>query len=123
MIGDKFEYNGKTYTIKRDITFGEYRKVNRVTNSLGQLAKQYGNPEDLSELPQTELNNIFSEFTEQSESQMELMADFLEKTLGLKQDDLDNMTLNEAAGLFNEAFTKATTVKKNSNKTSSSPYS
>jgi len=122
MIGDTLEYNGTTYTIKKDITFGEYRKINKVTSNLGLLAKKYGDDEltDLSVEQQTE---VFNEFSSTSEQQMQMIVEFLEETLGLSQDDIDNMTLAEAGGLFNETFKQATMVKKNSKPTSSSPYS
>ena len=122
MIGEKFSYNGKEYEIKKDITFGEYRRINRVTTSLGTLANKYGE-DDIAKLDTRQQTQIVQEFSETSEKQMELMVEFLEQTLGLSQEDLDNMTLEEASGLFNETFKNTTQVKKNSSQTSGSPYS
>ena len=121
MIGDKVEFNGKEYEVKRDITFGEYRKISHISNSLLALSEKYGDKfEDIT--PENQAK-IAKEFTVTTDKQLDLIVEFLENTLGLKQKDIDSLSLTDAVGLFNETFKATTTVKKKSEKTSDSPYS
>jgi len=41
MIGDKFDFNGKLYEIKREVSFGEYKKISKLSNALQRLTKEY----------------------------------------------------------------------------------
>jgi len=123
MIGDKIEFNGKEYEVKRDITFGEYRKISNVSNSLLALSEKYSETSNFEEIKPDLQAKIVKEFTVTTDKQLDLIVEFLENTLGLKQKDIDSLSLTEAVGLFNEAFKATTTVKKKSEQTSDSPYS
>ena len=114
MIGDSFEYNGKQYTIKRDVSFGEYKKISKLGNTLQKLTGEYelANEEDKLK--------IIEQFSKTTEDQLQLIGDFIESMLGLTQNDIDNMTLMGAISLFNEAFTISTNVKKKLETTSES---
>lgn len=123
MIGDTFDYNGKTYEIKKDVTFGEYRKISNISNKLLTLSEKYGDTQNFTEIDPKIQSQIVNEFTVTTDRQLDIIVDFLESILGLKQKDIDGLTLTDAVGLFNKTFTESTTVKKKSEKTSSSPYS
>ena len=115
MIGEKFEFNGKSYTIKRDVSFGEYKKISKLGNTLQSLQKEYEPASD------EEKTRIMEEFSRTTNDQLQTIADFIESILGLKQADVDKMSLMDAIGLFNEAFTISTQVKKKSETTLESP--
>ena len=117
MIGDKITINEREYTIKKDITFGEYRKIANLNTKLSSIQTQFD-----GELDEDQVKKITSDFAQTSNEQMQMMVEFLESTLGLKQKDLDNMSLDEAIELFQESFKACTEVKKKSDKTSVSPY-
>lgn len=117
MIGDKITVNEKEYTIKKDITFGEYRKIANLNTKLTSIQTQFD-----GELDEDQIRKITTDFAQTTNDQMELMIEFLESTLGLKQKDLDNMSLEQAIELFQESFKACTEVKKKSDKTSGSPY-
>lgn len=106
MLGEKFEFNGKQYTIKRDVSFGEYKKISKLGNSLQSLTKEYESANEEEKI------KIIEEFSKTTEDQLQLIGDFIESMLGLTQNDIDNMILMDAIGLFNEAFTTSTQVKK-----------
>lgn len=117
MIGDVFDFNGKSYTIKRDVKFGEYKKISKLSNSLQQLTKQYEFATEEEKL------KIIDKFSNTTEDQLQMIGDFLESMLGLTQNDIDNMGVMEAIELFNESFTLSTSVKKKSEIISESPSS
>jgi hypothetical protein len=117
LIGDKITLNSKEYVVKKDITFGEYRKFSNLNTKLTNIQSQFD-----EKLDDVEIAKITSEFAQTTNEQMQLMVEFLESTLGLKQKDLDSMSLEEAVVLFQESFKACTEVKKKSDKTSASPY-
>jgi hypothetical protein len=117
MIGDKITVNEKEYVIKKDITFGEYRKINSINNKLSSLSNQFGE-ETISTLKPEQLSKVAQDFAQTSDEQLHLMIDFLESTIGITQEDIDNMSLTEAVSLFQESFRACTEVKKKSNKIS-----
>ena len=119
MLGDKFTFKDKEYEIKHEITLGEYRKINRVNSKLTELSQKYSNETDLTKIPVEEQSKIVLEFSKTSNEQLDTIVNFLEQTLGLKQSDIDNLSLTEAIQLFNEAFRKSSEIKKKS----SEPYS
>ena len=92
MIGESFEFNGKTYTIKKDVTFGDNRNITKL-----QMDLKNAIPED-----ETDITNKFNQ----------MMADFFENNLGLTQDDMNSLSLLQAAELFGKAFLVSTSVKK-----------
>ena len=108
MIGDKFDFNGKQYEIKRDVSFGEYKKISRISSSLQNLAKDYTTADD------EQKSQLEKEFAKTTDDQLLVIGNFLESMLGLTQIDIDNMSLVNAITLFNEAFTVSTQVKKKS---------
>ena len=108
MIGDKFFYNDKQYEIKRNVSFGEYKKISKLSNSLQNLATDFKNANE----SQQEL--ITREFAKTTDDQLLVIGNFLESMLGLNQFDIDNMSLVDAILLFNESFTQSTQVKKKS---------
>ena len=111
MIGDKFDFNGKQYEIKRDVSFGEYKKISRISSSLQNLAKDY------SSATEEQKSQLEKEFAKTTDDQLITIGNFLESMLGLSQTDIDNMSLVDAITLFNEAFTVSTQVKKKSETT------
>jgi hypothetical protein len=106
MIGDSFEYNGRQYTIKRDVSFGEYKKISKLGNTLQKLTSEYELASEEDKL------KIIEQFSKTTEDQLQLIGDFIESMLGLTQIDIDSMSLMGAISLFNEAFTISTGVKK-----------
>ena len=117
MIGDKFEYNGKSYIIKKDVSFGEYRKISKTGSQLQTLTREY------EEAGEDRKQEILESFTRTSDDQLNIIADFIETTLGLKTSDMEKMSLFDAIGLFNQAFIISTQVKKKSEKTLDLPSS
>ena len=115
MIGDKFDYNGKSYTIKKDVSFGEYKKISRIANLLNTLTKEF------EEAGEDRKQQRLEQFTKTSDEHLNIISDFIESTLGLKEDDIDKFSLFDAIGLFNKAFELATQVKKKSETISESP--
>ena len=115
MIGDKFEYNGKSYTIKKDVSFGEYKRISKTGSMLQTLTKEF------EEAGEDRKQQILEQFTKTSDDQLTIISDFIESTLGLTQKDIDKLSLFNAIGLFNEAFTVSTQVKKKSETISESP--
>ena len=112
MIGEVFEFNGKSYSIKRDVSFGEYKKISKLSNSLQRLSKDFETASDEDKI------KILDQFSKTTEDQLQAMGDFLESMLGLTQIDIDVMSLTDAISLFNESFTTSTQVKKKLEKTS-----
>ena len=115
MIGDKLEYNNKSYTIKKDVSFGEYKRISKIGNSLQTLTREY------EESGEDRKQQILEQFTKTSDEQLGIVSDFIESTLGLTQKDIDKLSLFDAIGLFNQAFVLSTQVKKKLEKTSDSP--
>ena len=94
MIGDTLEFNGKSYKILRDVSFGEFRKITKLQIAMKDITKTMEqNDHDLETFSQ-------------------LLADFLESMLGLTQVEVNDLTLNDASELFGMAFSQATQVKK-----------
>ena len=117
MIGEKFEYDGKSYYIKRDVSFGEYKKISKIGNSLQTLTREYEEADD------SRKSQIMETFTKTSDEQLTIISDFIETILGLKTNEIEKMSLFNAVGLFNQAFILSTQVKKKLEKTSDSPLS
>ena len=112
MLGEKFLFNDKEYTIQKEITLGEYRKINKVNSRLTELSQKYSNEQDLTKIPIEEQSKIVLEFSKTSDEQLDTIVNFLEKILGVTQEDIDKLSLTEAIQLFNEAFRKSSEVKK-----------
>lgn len=117
MIGDTFEFNGKSYSIKRDVSFGEYKKISKLGNTLQKLTTEYERASEDDKL------KIIEQFSKTTEDQLQTVGDFIESMLGLTQVDIDGMSLMDAIGLFNESFTQSTQVKKKLEKISDLPSS
>lgn len=117
MIGDSFTVEGKTYKIQKELTFKEYRKNNRVSGKLNELSKEIGKNENITDLPEEQLQKIITEFSSANNEQMDLMAEFLEQHLGMTQDEIDELSLNNAIKIFQEAFKLSTTPDKKLKKT------
>lgn len=111
MLDDKFTVNGKEYSVKKELTFGEYRKISGINNKLANLSEQFGK-EDTSQLSDEELGKVAKEFTKTSDEQLEIIVNFLESILGLKQKEIDSLGLNDAMQVFQKAFKASTEVKK-----------
>lgn len=107
MIGDSFEYNGKSYSIKKELTLGEYRKINRINNKLVTLSKDIKDDQEVTE-----------EFITTSNEQLQVICDFLESHLGLNEEHVNNLGMNESIKIFQEAFKLSTTPDKELKKTS-----
>ena len=112
-----FTVKEKSYSLKRDITFGEYRTINKINKKLSDLSEKFGS-DDISKLEDKDLISLSQEFASTNDEQLEIIVNFLESLLGLTQEDINKMALDEAVQLFQEAFKEATTVKKNSSKIS-----
>lgn len=117
MIGEKFEFNGKEYSIKKDLSFGEYKKISKLGNNLQKLGNDFKTAKD------EEKQKIIDEFSKTTDEQIDMIGAFLESILGLKQEDIDNLSLLNAVELFNRTFTISTEVKKKSEITLESPSS
>ena len=115
MLGDKFIFNSKEYEIKKEITLGEYRKINKVNSKLTELSQKYSNESDLTKIPLEEQNKVVTEFSKTSNEQLDTIVNFLEAILGVTQEDIDKLSLTDAIQLCNEAFRKSSEVKKKSN--------
>ena len=117
MIGEKFDFNNRQYEIKRDVSFGEYKKISKLGNSLQSLTKEYESANEEDKL------KIVEKFSKTTDDQLQLIGDFIESMLGLTQKDIDGMSLIDAISLFNEAFTISTNIKKKSETTLELPSS
>lgn len=104
-----FTIDGKNYTIKKELKFGEYRKFNKISSKLAQLAKVTN--ENLTEEQQKEFLNTNTE-------QMNFIVDFLESHLGLSQQEIEELSFADANNVFQEAFKQSTTVDTELKKTS-----
>ena len=109
MIGDSFTINEKSYTIKKNLTLGEYRKINNVNSKLAKISKNI--TDDIS-VEQSE------EFSNTSNEQLQLICDFLESHLGLNEDNVNDLGMLESIQVFQEAFRLSTTPDKELKKTS-----
>ena len=94
MIGDTFEFQGKTYTIKRDMSFGEYKKISQL-----QLDIKNATPVNENELS-VKFNNS--------------MTDFLTSIIGINEDDLNALGMISSAELFGLTFVTCASIKKKS---------
>lgn len=103
MIGDVFDFNGKSYTIKRDMSFGEYKKITQL-----QLDIKHATPENENELS-VKFNTS--------------MTDFLTSIIGISEQDLDALGIINSAELFGLAFLTCASIKKKSEKTLDLPSS
>ncbi|UVF62446.1 hypothetical protein [Nitrososphaeria virus YSH_922147] len=92
LIGDKFEFNGKEYTLKRDVSFGEYKKITQL-----QLDMKNATIDNENELS-VRFNNS--------------MTEFLTSLLGITEEELDSLGLISSAELFGKSFQVATDIKK-----------
>ena len=104
MIGDSFTVNGKTYTIKKELKLGEYRKISGINAKLNRLSKNI-------------TDETASEFSEASNDQLQAICDFLESHVGVTQIEIDDMSMGEAVSVFQEAFKLSTTPDKELKKT------
>ena len=105
MLGDSFTINDKTYTIKKELKLGEYRKISGVNARLNRLAKNI------------DAENS-SEFMEASDDQLQSICDFLESHVGITQEEINEMNMSEAVNIFQEAFKLSTTPNTELKKTS-----
>ena len=92
MIGERFDFNGKQYEIKKDISFGDHRIITQL---------QY----DISNAKPENEANLANKFNQ-------VMADFFENNLGMTQSDMNSLTLLESAELFGKAFLISISIKK-----------
>jgi len=99
VIGDTFSVNNKTYSIKKDLTFGKYQLISKTNSKLNKIQRKIGETEDPDEI--IRLNGELSEL---GETQLEMMGDFLEQYVGVSQEELNDMSLTEATRIFAEAF-------------------
>jgi len=107
MIGDKFTVKDKSYTIKKEVKLGEYRKISGINARLNKLAKNITDP-----TPEQS-----QEFADVSNEQLQAICDFLESHVGITQEDIDEMSMPEAIEVFQEAFKLSTTPDKEIKKT------
>ena len=117
MIGDVFDFNNKSYTIKKEVSFGEYKKISKLGNSLQKLTTDYESADEDKKL------KIIAQFSKTTDDQLQVISDFIESILGLTQPEIDLLSLMDAIGLFNEGFTQTTQIKKKSEKTLDLPLS
>lgn len=117
MIGDTFDFNGKQYTLKKELTFGEYKKISKLGNALQKLTAEYESASEDNKI------KIMQQFSKTTEDQLEIISNFIETILGLTQSEIDVLSLIDAIELFNEGFTQTTQVKKKSEKTLDLPLS
>ena len=117
MIGEKFEFNNKSYIIKKDVSFGEYKKISKLGNALQGLLKEYEESDDMGK------EQVLAKLSQTTDAQLDAIAEFLETILGLKDSELNKLPLVDAISLFNKTFIKSTQVKKKSEKTLNLPSS
>ncbi len=99
MIGDTFSVNDKTYSIKKDLTFGKYQSISRTNSKLNKVQRKMEETTDPNEI--IRLNGEMSDL---GEDQLEIMVEFLEDYVGIKQEELNDMSLKDATRVFAEAF-------------------
>ena len=66
----------------------------------------------MTKIPIEEQQKIILEFSKTSDEQLDTIVNFLEKILGVTQEDIDKLSLTESIQLFNEAFRKSSEIKK-----------
>ena len=108
MIGDRFTVSDKEYIIKKELTLGEHRQINRVNSRLAKLSENIDSPDK-----QIEISSA-------SEEQLQLVCDFLESHLGLSQEEMNQLSLNESMKVFQECYKISVTPDRDLKKTSNS---
>lgn len=109
-MSESFTVNNKQYEIKKELKFGEYRKISQVNSRISELASKFS-----ESTPPDELQKLANDLTNANSEQMQVIVDFLTNNVGLSQEQIDNLSLVEAVQVFQEAFKLSTTPKKNSN--------
>lgn len=97
-----FEVNGKKYSLQKEITFGKYRSINKINSDMSKIFKS-NNPLEIAEA---------------GNEQLQLVSDFLGEYVGITQEEMDNMKLEEAVEIFQKAFEMGITPNKELKKTS-----
>lgn len=106
---ETFTVNNKQYEVKKDLKFGEYRKISQVNSKITELSNQFS-----ENTPTDQLQKLASELSTANNEQMQVIVDFLTNNVGLTQEQIDNLSLVEAIQVFQEAFKLSTTPKKKS---------
>lgn len=109
-MSEAFTVNNKNYEVKKELKFGEYRKISQVNSRISELTTRFSDT-----TPPDELQKLANELTSANSEQMQVIVDFLTNNVGLTQEQIDNLSLVEAIQVFQEAFKLSTTPKKNSN--------
>jgi len=120
--GETFEHGGKTYTVQRNIKYGEVTQIQSKMRHVLDLGKKLSekSPDQFSE---AELLEIGQKVFANTDDQNSLMANTLSSILGLSQDALNALDYHDALAVFHKMFTVCTAVKKKSEEPSASPSS
>ena len=111
MIGATFTVKDKQYTLLKDLTMGEYRKISRANSKVNKVSKLAADEGEKI------TRNTASEFAEASDDQLQIICDFLEQYVGISEEDLNNLGMEDAILVFQEAFKLASTPDKDIKKT------
>ena len=117
MIGEKFVYNDIEYTVKKNVSFGEYKRISKLSTVLQKTLSDYNLADDEKKIKLSE------QFSNTIDQKLQMMSDFLESTLGLTQNDIDELSFNDASELFDLTLINSTHVKKKIEITLESPSS
>jgi len=110
MIGDTVEHNGKSYTLKRNVKLGEYSKLTKLNREI--LDMSIKEPPDIDKLGIEKFKEELIDGGRKNDDIVQLTVNTLASLLGITQNELEDMDLNDAMELFQKAWAQATTVKK-----------
>ena len=107
-----FSVDGKQYNLIKNLTLGEHRKINGLNAKLNRINKQLKESID-----ETQTNQLSSELMVIGDEQLETICDFLETHIGITQEELNLLSLEEAIHIFQESYKALSTPDKDIKKT------
>lgn len=110
MIGDTVEYNGKNYTFKRNVKLGEFSRLTKLNRELLEMAMS--EPPDIEKIGIEKFKEQLIEQGRKNDDIVQMTVNTLASLLGLTQEELEDIDLEDAVLLFQKAWGQATTVKK-----------
>lgn len=119
---ETFDYQGKLYTMKDSLKFGEVRKINSNLSFVNEINEKYGS-KPLEEIDPKELQLVMAKGVKIDDEMLSMITNILYRCLGLQQEELNNLDFVDALTLFYKVYQKSTVIKKNLVQPSASPTS
>ena len=103
-----FTFKHKKYTIRKPISFGQYLRMQKMKAEGAEIEEQLRD-DSLEKQARDDLE-ARSEIVKNA--LMQLVADVLERSVVLKQKDLDDLDFPDAMSLFVQVVSRSTTIPK-----------